>query len=669
MAAQTLATSRFEVVVIINGPPGETPAVVESFASEHPSVRLRVVESSKPGVAHARNVGLGAAAGDYMTILDDDDWVSPRFLERLLDAIEPGVIPLAWMADVDDDDLDTHYFDNYYSNALAPVRGKLVRARTLPQALSLNVCKLIPISAARMVGYDEKLRGGSDFTFWAKLYARNQFRFRVIDEQDAVYYRTRGHGSLSRQDLSFDFSVTQRLDCISSLEEIPSDSPDIEGMAKHLVNAQIGHINRFLTEHPEERERVTAAIEERGARRIWWGAVNRDLAEQLALLYCFTPWNGTSGMVAARRVRARGVVVDVVCQAMDNVRTLDPGSAAIADPYVARRYVLPGDASFAGWNQVVAYSEGVFNRLAEEPDKNYRSVYSRAMWAASHIAAAQYKLRNPEVHWIAEFSDPLYRTIHGEPRAGKMVEGPIVAELRDGLVQAGITPPAELMLFEWAEYVAYALADEIVFTNQNQREYMLGYCPDPALVDRVSRISRVEHHPTLPPQFYQLEHATYPLEPDRVHIGYFGVFYPTRGLTEVTDALAALPAVDRARVQLHVFTNKPEDVEPAVHEAGLADVVRVNPYVPFLEFLNLTTKFDALVVNDAETSGHHGGINPYLPSKLSDYLGSGRPIWSISEPGSVLSTIDVAYRTSLGDVAAAVEVLQKLAASAMVEAR
>ena len=30
------------------------------------------------------------------------------------------------------------------------------------------------------------------------------------------------------------------------------------------------------------------------------------------------------------------------------------------------------------------------------------------------------------------------------------------------------------------------------------------------------------------------------------------------------------------------------------------------------------------------------GVNPYLPSKLSDYLGSDTPIWAIVEKGSSL---------------------------------
>ena len=78
------------------------------------------------------------------------------------------------------------------------------------------------------------------------------------------------------------------------------------------------------------------------------------------------------------------------------------------------------------------------------------------------------------------------------------------------------------------------------------------------------------------------------------------------------------------------------------------------PSSPVLQFLNLTTQFDVLVVNDAATASHHDR-NPYLPSKVADYVGSGTPVWAICEPGSVMSAMQFEHRSTLGDVDAAVE--------------
>jgi hypothetical protein len=165
----------------------------------------------------------------------------------------------------------------------------------------------------------------------------------------------------------------------------------------------------------------------------------------------------------------------------------------------------------------------------------------------------------------------------------------------------------------------------------------------------------------MPAELYTASAAEYELEPGIVHIGYFGVFYATRGLTEVVAALRALPAEDRARIRFHVFTVKPDALTQEAEEAGISDVLVARPYVSYLEFLNLTTRFDALLVNDARTIGIHE-INPYLPSKYADYAGSGREIWGIVEPGSVLSTCRLDHRSDLGDVDGAVAVLQQLAA-------
>ena len=240
--------------------------------------------------------------------------------------------------------------------------------------------------------------------------------------------------------------------------------------------------------------------------------------------------------------------------------------------------------------------------------------------------------------------------------------GPFLKELRGGIHDAGFASPSSMSLCEWAEHLAYALADEIIFTNDHQRRYMLGYCPDPALAERALAVSRVERHPTPRPALYAVNPTSYDLDPERSHLAYFGVFYATRGLAEVVEALSRLGASERARVQLHVFTAKPEEVRDDVRAAGLDDVVKVNPYVPYTAFLNLTTSFDLLLVNDAAAAAHHGGINPYLPSKLSDYLGSGTPIWSICEPGSPLSEVPVSRTSTLGDVEAATAVLRGLVA-------
>ena len=150
----------------------------------------------------------------------------------------------------------------------------------------------------------------------------------------------------------------------------------------------------------------------------------------------------------------------------------------------------------------------------------------------------------------------------------------------------------------------------------------------------------------------------YPLTPSKVHIGYFGNFYVNRGVEDLTAALRGLSVADRARVQLHIFTDEPETLVLETIEYGLSDVITVNPLLGYTQYLNILTRFDVLLITDFFTP--HYDPNPYLPSKLSDYRGSGSSIWAMYETGSVLSTEETDFATRLGDAAGAAAVLREL---------
>jgi hypothetical protein len=250
--------------------------------------------------------------------------------------------------------------------------------------------------------------------------------------------------------------------------------------------------------------------------------------------------------------------------------------------------------------------------------------------------------------------------IQGQRRLDKISRADGLAETIEQAIKARqlAAPPTNCM-WEWVEWVAYTLADEVVFTNDNQRDYMLSYCADAKVAERALTVSKVANQPTLPQQFYHLTTSRYELDEGVVNLGYFGAFYITRGLVEVLQALESLDGSESAPIVLHIFTDDPDAVLERLHTSELRDRVRVCGYVSFLEFLNLATRFDALIVVDASTRHHHP-INPYLPSKLSDYLGAGTDIWRVAEPDSPLSRVETAYHSELGDVHGARRVLEAL---------
>ncbi|WP_067132280.1 glycosyltransferase family 2 protein [Microtetraspora malaysiensis] len=76
-----------EVVVVDDGSADATAAVAEDFRADLPGFRL-LRHAAPAGVAAARNAGLAAASGRYVTFLDGDDWVAPGYLAELTAAID-----------------------------------------------------------------------------------------------------------------------------------------------------------------------------------------------------------------------------------------------------------------------------------------------------------------------------------------------------------------------------------------------------------------------------------------------------------------------------------------------------------------------------------------------------------------------------------------------------
>ncbi|MFD1539633.1 glycosyltransferase family 2 protein [Nonomuraea guangzhouensis] len=77
----------FEFIVVDDGSVDATGDIVEDFRADLPG--LAVLRNPAPvGLADARNTGLSAASGRYVTFMDGDDWLAPGYLPQLVAAID-----------------------------------------------------------------------------------------------------------------------------------------------------------------------------------------------------------------------------------------------------------------------------------------------------------------------------------------------------------------------------------------------------------------------------------------------------------------------------------------------------------------------------------------------------------------------------------------------------
>lgn len=81
------AREDFEFILVDDCSRDETPDILARAERELPGA-VHVRHEQNGGLATARNTGIDAARGEYLTFLDGDDWLAPGYYEQLLASIE-----------------------------------------------------------------------------------------------------------------------------------------------------------------------------------------------------------------------------------------------------------------------------------------------------------------------------------------------------------------------------------------------------------------------------------------------------------------------------------------------------------------------------------------------------------------------------------------------------
>ncbi|MDX8288973.1 glycosyltransferase [Metabacillus indicus] len=667
LADQTIDHSLFEVIIVINGEKDKTEEMIGQIALERNMSNIRVVTMDEAGASIARNKGISLAAREYVTFLDDDDYFSANFLEEMYKQAKPDTAVISQIYNVEPDG-NIQSSNPINRQILKSVISKQSPYMKLHTVLTINACKLIPTLYVQKYKFDESLKSGEDVVFFTELFVKNDLKFAVASlTKKAVYYRTLRENSISRQAMTFNFNVEQRADCIEKMNEllVPDLPFEKRDFIERKINAQVSFIVKYYEEHKDEYDRIMKEISSRRPTYFPYHLLNKDRVEQLVVSYCFPPYNDTAGNVMAKRMRQAGKVSDVIYNTMDKVRTKNASLNQMVDDLIHTRLPINSPSSFSHWAHIKTFVDMGMKGANELVEKNgvHKQVFSRAMWAASHFLAYEYKKKYPQTKWVAEFSDPLIYDIEAKKRLVDITDQGYLKQLEADVKKAGYPSPNDASLFVWCEYLPYIFADELIFTNKNQYQYMMDMFPIEEIKPIIKQKVVIEPHPTLSESYYHMEEFDYPLlSEDHVNVAYFGNFYSKRNLNDLFSGLKEAHEDTQRKVLIHVFTAKPTELEDQLKNDPLEDSIIVNGFVDFYTFLNLCTKFDCLVVNDSTTKDNKP-INPYLPSKLSDYKGSGTDIWGVYEEGSILGQSEgVTYLSPLNDARAAGTVFDKMVA-------
>lgn len=639
------------LAVIDEGPRQVSPVDFTSFELNLEVAYIEELDESSKELGLLKTI-----TGDYITFVTAGDRLSSTFLETLLQEAGETLIPVSQIAEAEND--ATAVWRTPYNRAV--LRHQTSSSRSYSEegvVMTEVVGKMVPRTRLTEEALVYALTG-KGLLFNIHLALTYKFDYsRFPAGLAATYYRT----SAELSD-TFDKGTDDATELVAAVDKL--QGPDFEKISEKQRSFIIAGItwqlqSRDLYLDPAIRAILLRRIADLGLIELSGGVVDETVST-LAVVANFAPYAGTAGIVAAKRIIESGEKVDLISSSLSSRKKQDQDLELTRDRVRVHELVsaTPDPTVDEEISEFIDAGLARFERL-QIRGARYNNLYSRAMVPHSHFLAAAIKRRNPEIVWVAEFSDPLSLTVKATSRPASFK----TSVVSDNFVGWGTFRQQRCLLEEtsmpkWAELLAYFFADKLIFTNQHQLETMLEYAPTiyRGFIESKATIAR---HPTLPARYYKMGTPGWRYDPEVITLAYFGDFHSTRGMGEVVEALARLDSEVLRRFRLVIFTDSESRYIHGTLPEDLSSLVVVRPRLGYLDFLATLNEMSVLIVNDSLTRKYFS-VNPYLPSKVSDYMGSGTPIWGIYEAGSVMSQMAFAFKSQLGDVSGAETVLQQI---------
>lgn len=316
IAVGDLDPADYEVLIIRNGPEDGTSAMLARVEQDHPKLQLRILGSEVTNAGAARNVGIDAARGRYLTFVDDDDAVSPSYLSGMLQQTAANRIVVAGRADYDD--AGRRQSPGPYQRLIdrSAGGGRVGLAEALP-ALNFTAAKLVDQALVGEIRFDEDLASGEDVVFWMAVVAQADVdpELQVVaDPQQCRYDRLLRPGTVSRQMVGEDFQVWQRMATIDRIAPLfEATSGDVLALGRQCLSTRVLPVARWARTHPGDRDRIRQAALDLQHPMFPWATLNAGLAEHLLIAPTAPPSSGADSVALVARAHELGVICDVLC--------------------------------------------------------------------------------------------------------------------------------------------------------------------------------------------------------------------------------------------------------------------------------------------------------------------------------------------------------------------
>ena len=175
--------------MVLNGCEEPYKSDIEKYISiKMQGLNVNFIHTLQGGVSNARNIALDRAKGEYVTFIDDDDFVSPDYLLQLYEKSAPDIVTLCYPYAFKDGDKLTQikYTKSDVFTKYARL-SKITLSSKVRKFFSGPCMKLIPMSFIHDRRYDIHFKNGEDSIFMFLI--SDKIKKINFSSDKAIYYR------------------------------------------------------------------------------------------------------------------------------------------------------------------------------------------------------------------------------------------------------------------------------------------------------------------------------------------------------------------------------------------------------------------------------------------------------------------------------------------------
>lgn len=203
--------SNLEIILVDDGSPDKCGDICDEYSIL--DNRIKVIHKDNEGLSQARNVGLDIAIGEYIGLIDSDDWVKTNYIQELYNLIKD------YNADISICNFIKVYNDNEVVNINKNVEvKKYTNIQALEQyfneySLQMIVahCKLYRAWLFKDIRYPLRKVHEDEYTTYKLLYRANKIMFTTA----CLYYYFQRSDSI----IGTGFNLKGRYNYLEAIEE------------------------------------------------------------------------------------------------------------------------------------------------------------------------------------------------------------------------------------------------------------------------------------------------------------------------------------------------------------------------------------------------------------------------------------------------------------------